>query len=73
MKKWLLYVLLFLAGLLTYFVVINYPVAADPKVLPVLSDARLIGSDLRAIVGHHQKRNYLHLDVLDSVADYVKH
>jgi hypothetical protein len=73
MKKWLLYVLLFLAGLLTYFVVINYPVAADPKVLPVLSDARLIGSDLRAIVGHHQKRNYLHPDVLDSVADYVKH
>jgi len=72
MKKWLLYVLLFLAGLLTYFIVINYPVAADPKALPVLTDTSLVASDLRAIVGHYHKRNYVHPEVLDSVSAYIR-
>lgn len=72
MKKWFFYVFLFLGGLVTYFVVANYPVASDPKVMPLLTDTSLVAADLRAIVGHHNKRNYAHPEVLDSVADYIK-
>ena len=72
MKKWLLYGCLFLVGLITYFIVINYPVAAEPKNLPALTDTSVVASDLRAIVGHYHKRNYAHPEVLDSVAGYLQ-
>jgi hypothetical protein len=72
MRKGLTYVFLFLLGLVSYFVVSNYPFNADVKQLEPLSDTSLIIADLRAITGHTQMRNYVHTEVLDSVADYIK-
>ncbi|MFN7688695.1 MAG: M28 family peptidase [Sphingobacteriales bacterium] len=71
MRKWLTYVFLFLVGLGSYFVVANYPYTAEVKPLQVLTDTSRIAVDLRAITGHTQMRNYLHPEVLDSVADYI--
>jgi hypothetical protein len=71
MRKWLTYVILFLVGLGFYFVVVNYPYTTEVKPLRGLTDTSSIAVDLRAITGHTQMRNYLHPEVLDSVADYI--
>lgn len=71
MRKWILIAILLLTGLITYYIVINYPVSSDPRPLARLSDTMAIRTDLEAIIGHHAKRNYAHPEVLDSVASYI--
>ncbi|MGB4772648.1 MAG: M28 family peptidase [Chitinophagaceae bacterium] len=72
MRKWLTYIFLFLVGLGSYFVVVNYPYTSEEKQLQALCDTSLIAADLHAITGHTLSRNYLHPEVLDSVAAYIQ-
>ncbi len=61
-----------MVGLISYFVVANYPFNSEVKSLPALCDSKKIATDLLAITGNTQMRNYVHPEVLDSVAAYIR-
>ncbi len=50
----------------------NYPATSEPKNLPPLADTSNIGRNLEAIINTPKKRNYQNVEVLDSVAGYIK-
>lgn len=67
--KFTFMVLLLVIGISFYQ---NYPALAEPKILCRLADTGAIRTDLVSIINTTQKRNYNHVAVLDSVADYIK-
>jgi Zn-dependent M28 family amino/carboxypeptidase len=72
LKKTIKYTLAFILLLIGIFVFQNYPISAEPKPLARLADTNNIKRNLEAIINTPQKRNYRHLEVLDSVAYYIK-
>lgn len=72
MKKVLKCVLIIVLFLIGIFVLQNYPASSDPKNLPRLADTTAIKRDLVAIINTPKSRNFFNVEVLDSVADYIK-
>lgn len=72
MKKAIKYVLIVVLLLLGIFGLQNYPASSEPKNLTRLADTSVIRKNLEVIINTSKKRNYKNVDVLDSIADYIK-
>jgi len=58
--------------MLIIFALQNYPASSDPKSLPRIADTTRIRTNLEAIINTSNSRNYLNVEVLDSIADFIK-
>lgn len=72
MKKILTYLLAAIGALITVFVIQNYPASSNAKTLPRLADTGNIRKHLETIINTSKSRNYKNVEVLDSIADYIK-
>ncbi len=50
----------------------NYPASSEPKALTRITDTSYIRTNLEVIINTSKSRNYLNVDVLDSIADFIK-
>jgi hypothetical protein len=50
----------------------NYPASSEPKNLVRISDTVEIRKNLEAIINTPKGRNFQNIDVLDSIANYIK-
>ncbi len=71
-KKILKYVIICLVIIIGYLIFLNYPASSEPKNLPRLADTSNIKRNLEAIIHTNMPRNFLHVEVLDTVAAYLK-
>jgi Peptidase family M28 len=72
LKKTIKYTLAILLLLIGVFVIQNYPISSEPKLLTRLADTANIKRNLAAIINTPEKRIYYNVAVLDSVAGYIK-
>jgi Zn-dependent M28 family amino/carboxypeptidase len=67
--KYTLFVILVLLAILFFQ---NYPASSEPKNLARLSDTVAIRKNLEAIINTPQKRNFNHIEILDSTANFIQ-
>lgn len=72
MKKIIKYTILTILLLIGIFIFQNYPISSAPKDLPRLADTSNIRRNLEAIINTPKSRNYKNIDVLDSIANYIR-
>jgi Zn-dependent M28 family amino/carboxypeptidase len=72
LKKVIKYTLVIIILLIGVMFLQNYPASSEPKNLPRLADTTNISRNLAAIINTSKKRNYKNVEVLDSVAGYIK-
>jgi len=72
LKKFLLYITLFIILFIGVFIIQNYPASSQPKNLKKLSDTNNIIKDLETIINTSKSRNYLNIKTLDTVATYIQ-
>ena len=72
MKKAIRYILISILLLGGAFFFQNYPASSEPKNLPRLADTLIIRKNLEAIINTTKKRNFRHVETLDSIAGYIR-
>ncbi len=73
LKRILKYTVLFILIAVIIFIIQNYPISSNAKDLSRLSDTANIKRNLEAITNTSDYRNYINIDVLDTVAERIKH
>jgi Peptidase family M28 len=71
-KKIIKYTLFVILLLLAILFLQNYPASSEPKNLARLSDTVAIRKNLEAIINTPQKRNFNHIEILDSTANFIQ-
>ena len=72
MKTFLKFSLIVISLVLIIFAMQNYPASSEPKTLPRIADTTRIRNNLEAIINTSNSRNYINVEVLDSIADFIK-
>lgn len=72
MRKWVYYIIAAVVLWFIYYGMSNFPLSAQPSSLASLSDTSKIRADLIELTAYDNSRNYLHPEVLDSVAGYIR-
>ena len=72
LKRIIKYTLLVIVILTGIFVVQNYPASSHARQLPVLSDTSHMRKNLELVVNTAKPRNYINVDVLDTIAERIR-